>query len=276
MNYYTSARNILIKYINRNRGILSDLNRPVIQNRVNLHWWQPTDGRQNVGDRLSPVIVENMKERYGIQCSYHVNTTRHLYAIGSIIDGGYQSATIWGSGILSGNRKFWWRRIRKLDVRAVRGPETRRTLLENGIACPEVYGDPAILLPLFYSPSPSCKKYKYRVIHHHLFEQQCEFGLSPLTDDWKSFIDEIVKSELIISSSLHGIILAEAYGVPAILLGTNLDLFKFRDYYYSTGRFDYPIAESIQEALRTQPAPLPDLSKLQNDLIRSFPTDIWQ
>lgn len=42
------------------------------------------------------------------------------------------------------------------------------------------------------------------------------------------------------SSSLHGIILAEAYGVPAVMFRSydkSVD-FKYLDYYASTGRYD--------------------------------------
>ena len=42
------------------------------------------------------------------------------------------------------------------------------------------------------------------------------------------------KAKLVISSSLHGIILAETYGIPAILLMDKVtnNMFKYNDYYY--------------------------------------------
>lgn len=95
--------------------------------------------------------------------------------------------------------------------------------------------------------------------------------------DWRVFIDEIIKGKLVISSSLHGIILAEAYGVPAILLyEKDMNLFKYKDYYHSTGRYDFPIAKSIEEALTMKPAPIPDMSVLQKNLLESFPADLWK
>lgn len=97
------------------------------------------------------------------------------------------------------------------------------------------------------------------------------------THNYKYFIDEIVKSEKIISSSLHGIILAESYGVPAILLNEGIDnqLIKYYDWYYSTGRKSVKIANSIEEALSMEPMDLPDLTNMRNDLINSFPYDLW-
>lgn len=80
----------------------------------------------------------------------------------------------------------------------------------------------------------------------------------------------------ILSSSLHGIILAETYGIPAIMLKSPLDTFKFRDYYYSTGRFDFPIANTVEEALKMEPPALPNLDNLRQGLIDSFPYDIWK
>ena len=53
-------------------------------------------------------------------------------------------------------------------------------------------------------------------------------------------------------------------------------MFKYNDYYYSTGRFEYPIARTVEEALKMKPAPLPDLSELRNNILEAFPYDLWE
>lgn len=75
--------------------------------------------------------------------------------------------------------------------------------------------------------------------------------LSPLTEDWKAFIDRICTSDLVISASLHGIIIAETYGVPAVFLNDaeSEDLFKYEDYYASTGRWHIPMVNTVEEAV---------------------------
>lgn len=97
------------------------------------------------------------------------------------------------------------------------------------------------------------------------------------TDDYKGVIDQIVQSKLIISSSLHGVILADAYGIPSVWyrgLDKVID-FKYYDYYASTGRKPENIPTTIEEAINCEPMPIPDLKPLQEGLIASFPYDLW-
>lgn len=139
---------------------------------------------------------------------------------------------------------------------------------KNGYDCPEIYGDPAILMPLIYKPKNIRKNKDYVVISHH--SVQIDEGiLSPITTDYKSFVDKILEAELIISSSLHGIILAEAYGVPAIMLdNAQVPRFKYYDWYYSTERYDFPVALSVEEALSMKPVTLPKLSNMAKKLLK--------
>ncbi|CVI73631.1 Polysaccharide pyruvyl transferase [Clostridiales bacterium CHKCI001] len=205
---------------------------------------------------------------------------KHLYAIGSIIGFGCQDAVIWGSGILNDYR-LYRDRIRKssLDIRCVRGPKTRMLLRSYGVKCPEVYGDPAILLPEIYMPKNDKKLYDISVITHfskNNLEYKGIHRINILTTDYKSVVDEIVASKLVISSSLHGIILSEIYGVPCVLLSeNNMNLFKYEDYYYSTERYNIPKAGNIEEALNLKPLNIPDFTNIRENLRNSFPYDLF-
>lgn len=98
------------------------------------------------------------------------------------------------------------------------------------------------------------------------------------TTDYRKVIDQIVNSKKIISSSLHGIILAEAYGIPAVFLNSGMDneKMKFFDWYLSTGRTEIKVANSLDEALHMKPMSLPNLNGMRMKLIRSFPYDLWE
>ena len=157
-------------YFRRNRIILNNPTQKAVPDSVNVNWHSfERNGIQNLGDYLSPLIVEKCADYWGVDTTHKVRGTRHIYAVGSILAHGYQNATVWGSGLLNGNTKKakLSLHLQKLDVRAVRGPLTREVLIKNGQQCPEVYGDPAVLMPMFYQPAAVDKKYKVSVIIHH-------------------------------------------------------------------------------------------------------------
>ena len=130
----------------------------VAEHRVNLHSYHPEYDKDasnvNLGDSLSPLIVNWLLERAGIDADKRLHETKHLYALGSILSMGLHDATVWGAGFPY--ELFPETRIpheypnRKLDIRCVRGPKTRKTLLELGQKCPTIYGDPAVLMPYIY------------------------------------------------------------------------------------------------------------------------------
>lgn len=264
----------------RNKYILSSKQFALEKNKVNLHYWRRKDGRRNLGDDLSPVVCKYLCDQFNIDWNAKQKRTKHLYAIGSILGFGCQNATVWGSGLLEPYR-LYKRNIRsaKLDVRAVRGPLTREYLLKMGVSCPEVYGDPAILMPCIYQPKSVNAEKRIGVIFH--FSEVVEIPedmqeISIAADDYCCVIDEIVSSRIIVSSSLHGIILAESYGVPAVYLNKYGKLpFKIKDYYYSTNRYEIPVIQNLEDVNNVRPIELPDLDDMRDKLIRCFPKDLW-
>lgn len=266
----------------RNSFLLFNWSQRAAKHRVNLNYWNESP---NLGDALSPVIVEHMLAQRGLSMNTPVDSRKHLYAVGSVLTAGIQDATVWGSGVL--NSALTYRlKNRRLDVRAVRGPITRAILMDYGYAAPPVYGDPAILMPEIYQPKPTSRKVKYGLILHKDYDFSHEnagkafsgeiLKLDIRTTDFRQFIDQLTSVERVISSSLHGIILAEAYGTPAVLLKPQVDIIKYYDYYYSTCRFDFPIAATLEDAMDMQPAPLPELDELKAGLRAAFPYDLYK
>jgi pyruvyltransferase len=240
-----------------------------------MFWWQAREGI-NFGDDLSKVIVERMLG-HSVRHKPLESKEKLLLAAGSILHFAKNGDVIWGSGFrenpLSENR------FSHLDVRAVRGPKTREFLIKMGIDCPEVYGDPAILMSYLF---PEFKKeepiYDYIIIPN-IGEISCFTNYKNIvlpTCPWDEIVKKMMQSRLVISSSLHGIIVAESFGVPARLLKMTWiePLLKYQDYYESTGRPNFRYATSVQEALQMggeEPSRI-DI----NPLIESFPWDYFE
>ena len=247
-----------------------------------LFWWGE-DPFINFGDYLSQKLVERIVES-PLRCFIKKppRNEKKLLAIGSVFFFAFDGDVIWGSGINGKTLEKNHYRFNRLDVRAVRGPLTRQFLIENfHIDCPETYGDPALLFPYFF---PEFKRkenpsYDYIVIPHFtertLFPKSDFANIVYPTDPWHEVIEKILDSKFVISSSLHGIIIAEAYGIPARLLRIteNQHLFKYRDYYLGTSHPNFQYASSIEEALRMGGEP-PFACDLQK-LYESFPFEFW-
>jgi pyruvyltransferase len=261
--------------------------------------WLPGYNRINIttnnwGDDANIPLVEALSCKRVIPS--HVLTFSHkrtnLLIIGSAIASLNEKSIIWGAGVLHPDYVL---RRKPQKVHAVRGPITRDYLLRHNIECPEVYGDPALLFPYLYSPLNKVKKWKIGFIPHHRDYDYPDFAKvkNTLHSDntvvidivnyghWTKFIDEICSCELIVSASLHGLILSDAYGVKSVwceFLYKSHDYTKYYDYFLSVNRLSHPRVplyfESISdfgefsESILTPPKI--DVSKL----IASCPFDI--
>ena len=263
--------------------------KPARKNRVNLCYWTDT---VNVGDQISKPIVEWMLAQKGLTLDTPTDRTYHLMALGSIIGTAYFDAVIWGSGIntpIATYRTGWRRKHTKFDIRAVRGPLTHQVLESFNYDCSGcVYGDPGILMPLVYPSEVERGQHEVSVIKHFLTvpdkkeksKKEPYNSINVATEDYKGFVDAIVSSNKVISSSLHGIILAESYGIPAVFLNENgkmdREIVKYYDWYYSTGRRSVSCAGTLEEAMKMEPMPIPDLEGMREKLIDKFPYDLWK
>lgn len=266
-------------------------------NKIPLFYWSERRfifrEKENYGDFLSKYLVERIsgKETRFIhprkQAWYKIDKV-NLLAIGSIIHHASKASIVWGSGIIDNEQV-----IQEADFRAVRGPRTRKYLLELGYDCPEVFGDPALLLPLYYCPEVE-KKFELGIIpHYHDYRRAKEIFagreevevIDLLTMDVEATTREILGCKKVLSTSLHGLIVAHAYGVPAIWVKMSDKIFgndiKYFDYLESVGLkiykpffIDKAPSEAEVDKMFTVYSAIPEeekISILQEDLIEVCP-----
>lgn len=250
--------------------------RPFRYPRVEIFYWSPQD-RLNFGDFLAPVVVSRMLAAKELLAEEPVSEAATLLSIGSVLHFAKDGDVIWGSG-RNGKIPDESHAFSRLDVRATRGPLTRRFLESKGIGAPEVYGDPALLLPhLFptrFKRAPLAGKIGIVPNLNDLGAIDCDQLIDP-TRRWDLVIDEILSCEMIVSSSLHGLIVADAFGIPAaqVRFSDAEAEFKYIDYHAGVGRCEFWSSNSIEEAISR--GPLPAITFDIEPLLSAFPYDLW-
>ncbi|GAA5000608.1 polysaccharide pyruvyl transferase family protein [Acinetobacter puyangensis] len=246
--------------------------------------WKRGDNQPNVGDELAIKIVKEILAFRDINENFFRNRKGKLLSIGSVMHFAKNGDVIWGTGV-NGKVNENLHTFSRLDVRAVRGPRTAKFLKERGITVKEVYGDPALLTPLFFPKEAFVENEPERdfIIIPHMSEM-AEFSksyseevlCSPLQLSYP-FLKKLLSAKQVYSSSLHGIILAEAYGIPVVWLqsANGEDDFKYHDYYEGTGRFSYEETFVFEKFKCIRYSEIKDLYSIQKDLLTVFPYDFW-
>lgn len=249
-------------------------------------FWYTGDGN-NFGDILGPTIVHQLTQEK-VSPSLDKGS---LVTIGSIVNLNYpNNVKFWGSGIISKDVELF--SPERHEYLAVRGPKTRKRLLDTGIDCPEIYGDPALLLPLMFSKKQfeTEKTSKIGLLPHWVdanifLRQQKNFPESKFIDirsNADSIIKEVVNSDIVITSTLHGLILCESYDVPCVYVKVGEKVmggtFKYEDYFNSTNRdlyyLDYTNKEmNLKEILDYQKT-IPKMDINLVPLLNAFPHKI--
>jgi len=218
------------------------------QGRIPLSWVRSTGTvpYSNLGDQLSSLIVSAITRRPVSHVNFDSSRAR-LLAIGTI--GQQQRAGtihIWGSGFDGLSRKavgieepFLGFPEVRYRVHALRGPFSGRLLKDIGLPSSKIYGDPAWFLPKVFRGRPE-KKYELGVIPHLTeLEQRSPAPIpnatlrryaggdadgiklistyhEPTWDGFRLKIEEILSCKRIISRSLHGLVIADAFRIPCL------------------------------------------------------------
>lgn len=237
----------------------------------------------NFGDLLGPMLVERMVDPRVSLVTEGVEP-HVLLSVGSILHFAPEGATVWGTGI---NFKVWRPvppSVRTLDIRAVRGPLTARTLAAAGVCVPAVFGDPGLLLPRYVPEMTAWSRLTGPEVlvvpnlndYASMSARAIELGLkvldprSPMTHVLRT----IVSAGLVIGSSLHAIVVADSVGVPARLIASSAEhVFKYLDYLAGSGRPSTVVATDIEDALRLNGHESPEVDL--DELVNQFPHDLW-
>lgn len=152
----------------------------------------------NVGDTLTPVILEHFTKHKAEWVSSL--DSNKLLLCGSILEFALPGDTVLGAG----DYRLGSQDLSGVNVLALRGKLSGEA---------PIYGDPAILLPLIYNPK--VPKTKEVGVIPHLYDQENYQEYIDVNLPWQDFVKEVLACERVISSSLHGYIIAQAYGVIA-------------------------------------------------------------
>jgi hypothetical protein len=218
---------------------------------VPVSWVTPPAGDDylNLGDALSPVIVAMMSGLPVTHVPSKSSKTR-LAAVGTIghmMAGGH--VHVWGTGTSPnlnpgqhGQEKVAYGRPdnTRFTFHATRGPFSRRVLGAQA-SDPAVFGDPLWLLPHFHD-APREKTHELGVILHLAELSERTFDARPKDTEGRHHVsasekgsvklintvtpttipalrqrlDEILSCKRIVSTSLHGMVFAESYGIPCL------------------------------------------------------------
>ncbi|MGN0854736.1 MAG: polysaccharide pyruvyl transferase family protein [Kiritimatiellia bacterium] len=237
--------------------------------RIALTGWIHTDatGRiahDNVGDELSYYILSAIARDKVVLADVPeaVHAEKAVAFVGSVFHLiKSEKVEVWGTGV---HAPDMMPKVRPAAIHAVRGPLSRDLLVQAGLACPEVYGDPVLLLPYLFTPRVT-RRFKLGLIPHcHDQElphfrsfcaehpEVCVIRMRGY-DDWRDVVRKICSCDFVVSSSLHGMVIADAYGVPNLFMKLS-DIpiggeFQFKDYCAGVGR-EYVAPLNFREEVR--------------------------
>lgn len=236
-------------------------------------WWMRDPHPGNMGDIITPVIVNRI---FRAKCRWvdYKKPQPHFIMTGSIIKFANKHSTVWGSGTIQEVEKL----SPDAEYLSVRGPITYELVKQNGGKVNDIFGDPAMLLPLFHK-NTRARRYKVGILPHYVDYKAVKSQYTATTPDIRiidilnsnplQVIDQILECERIVTSSLHGAIVSNAYGVPVALVKYS-DLLvgdgsKFRDHLLSVGIDKFHMTELTHKLSLEQLESLPYIKDTQFD-----------
>lgn len=261
----------------------------------------------NMGDLLNKDMIEDV---FNIEVEQASLKECDIIAIGSTLDHtmystdmiqrlkqriayfGSKKVHIWGTGFIRDNpekdTKFVYKDV---EIHAVRGELSKKRVekvLDKKLDIPT--GDGGLLVERWVGYYPE-KKHKVGIIPHFkeqehpsvkkLLEGYEDTTLINLREDPKTVCEKIGECEYIISSSLHGMIVADSFHIPNIHITLNNGMFgdgnKFADYLSGFGvehkpfdceKGDIPSLQLVKDSYKIS---IEQVEKKKQQLFDAFP-----
>lgn len=228
-------------------------------------YWRRGQPVANFGDYLTVILYRNLFDGPAHDPQSRIHLIGSVIAPRHIRDSirtGFQRAMFWGCGLrhpvpldAEDRRRARFGGIRGLLSRDLIGLAPKTTPV----------GDSALLLPTFYKPRAVPDVAGRTICMPHISSDAGDASLlqesgadlvvrsaiAPTQEACKAIVDTIASAGFVLTGSLHGAILAFAYGVPfAYFRGRPIDVpFKWVDFSSSIG-FDCEFVDNVEDGKR--------------------------
>lgn len=176
---------------------------------IKAYWWRPRKAPYNFGDELGATILRKL----GFTVQRVAFTKAEVLLTGTMLDPAESkapNAIVLGTG--SGHTH---KADHNFTILAVRGKLTARTLRAGKSV---ILGDLGLLASRIWIKEPA--KYNIGVVRHYVDDNKYPFAdiVIDATEKPEEVVKKISSCRVILSSSLHGLIVADSYGIPNMRL----------------------------------------------------------
>lgn len=242
---------------------------------------------KNAGDRLNANIVSAVSKRN----TYYVSdkTKPVLLPSGSILGSARENTRVWGAGLM--HPELGLGAAKPENISLLRGKKSYEALRNSGVQLGDVpLGDPLFLAPKLFGVTRS-DTVRHRVgIMAHYADRQTKHIQTLLEnadvvdlnvhDDPLHLLTQMATCDHVLSSCLHGIILADALNIPSRWVQTDTKFagngFEFSDWFSlcrepQQASWKLAAGDALEDIIAECQCNMPDIAAA--DIAASFPHD---